>query len=216
MGKKSGSKGGSKKSISRVKKSNIKRDKDVKAGKLKPKSKPKFIKGGQFQKKNKFNKLNDAQMAERRQEYEDERKKQEKEMYLQMVDMMDPEDLAYLKKNPNRNKAFNIPKADNNKKKKENGKNEDKDISSDDEDGDDLDDYERNAVKRIQHVQDNEITTDNTRDLLPIRSKEGWEKRSMEVNNGEFCQRIQLFVYIYLYLSYFYVKLKLLIFRIWG
>ena len=115
MGKKSGSKGGSKKSISRVKKSNIKRDKDVKAGKLKPKSKPKFIKGGQFQKKNKFNKLNDAQMAERRAEYEDERKKQEKEMYLQMVDMMDPEDLAYLKKNPNRNKAFNIPMGDDNK-----------------------------------------------------------------------------------------------------
>merc|ERR1712077_125628 len=100
MGKKSGSKGGSKKSISRVKKSNIKRDKD--------------IKGGQFQKKNKFNKLNDAQMAERRAEYEDERKKQEKEMYLQMVDMMDPEDLAYLKKNPNRNKAFNIPMGDDN------------------------------------------------------------------------------------------------------
>ena len=115
MGKKSGSKSGSKKSISRVKKSNIKRDKDVKAGKLKPKSKPKFIKGGQFQKKNKFNKLNDAQMAERRAEYEDERKKQEKEMYLQMVDMMDPEDLAYLKKNPNRNKAFNIPMGDDNK-----------------------------------------------------------------------------------------------------
>ena len=68
--------------------------------------------------------------------------------------------------------------------KKQNGKTEKKDSSDDDEDGDDLDDYERNAVKRIQHVQDNEIS-DNTRDLLPIRSKEGWEKRSMEVNNGE-------------------------------
>ena len=117
MGKKSGSKGGgSKKSISRVKKSNIKRDKEVKAGKLKPKSKPKFVKGGQFQKKNKFSKENDAQMVERRAAYEEERKKQETEMYLQMVDMMDPEDLAYLKKNPNRNKAFNGPMADDNNK----------------------------------------------------------------------------------------------------
>ena len=76
MGKKGGTKN---RSISRVKKTNIKRQKLVKAGKLKPKSKPKFVEGGQFQKKNKSkSNFNEAQLAEKRKEYEIEKKAQVK------------------------------------------------------------------------------------------------------------------------------------------
>ena len=75
MGKKNSSKGG--KGISRVKKANISRHKLVKKGKLKPNSKPKFVEGGQFQKKNlkkPQSHLSEAQIAERRKEYDDQKK----------------------------------------------------------------------------------------------------------------------------------------------
>ena len=75
MGKKTTSKAG--KGISRVKKANIKRQKLVKKGKLKPNSKPKFVEGGQFQKKNlkkPQSHLSEAQIAERRKEYDDQKK----------------------------------------------------------------------------------------------------------------------------------------------
>ena len=72
MGKKASGKG---RSISKVKKSNIRTNKLVKAGKLKPKSKPRFVEGGKFRNKNKQGALTPEQLL-KRQEYDDEKKKQ--------------------------------------------------------------------------------------------------------------------------------------------
>ena len=52
MGKKTTGKGKGR-TISKVKRGNIKTNKLVKAGKLKPKSKPRFVEGGKFRNKNK-------------------------------------------------------------------------------------------------------------------------------------------------------------------
>ena len=143
MPKKGGSKGGSKnRSISNVKKSNIRKNKLVRAGKLKPKSKPKFVEGGQFTKKAKGQEKLTADQLESRQEYEDEKKKREEDMYKEMVeDMMDPEDVAYLKKNANRGKAFNIQATQTSKKRKRD--------ENDEQNGDDEDEDERFCLTEL-------------------------------------------------------------------
>ena len=71
MGKKGKTKG---RSISNVKKSNIKQNKLIKAGKAKPKSNPHFVEGGKYRNKTKQGALTPEQLL-KRQEYEDEKKK---------------------------------------------------------------------------------------------------------------------------------------------
>ena len=61
-------------SISNVKKSNIKQNKLIKAGKAKPKSNPHFVEGGKYRNKTKQGALTPEQLL-KRQEYEDEKKK---------------------------------------------------------------------------------------------------------------------------------------------
>ena len=99
-------------------------------------------------------------------------------MFLELADMMDPEYLEDLKKS----RVFKTPVE--NQKKKPAQSNKRKDSSDEDDDDEDLEDYEKNAKKRINENQTNEESV-NKRDLLPIRSKEGWEKRSVEVNESE-------------------------------
>ena len=162
--------------ISKVKKTNIKRNKQIKAGKLKPKSKPNFVEGGQFKKKGKKQILT-AEQLERRKQYEEEKKQNEELMYKEMADMMDPEDLEYLKKNASRSKAFQIEA----KKRKRDEIEEENEDSNDDEG---FEDYEKSAVKRIKESS-NENSGQTKRDLLPIRSQNGkWEQRSMKIDEN--------------------------------
>ncbi len=99
-------------------------------------------------------------------------------MYSQMAEMMDPEDLEYLKKNASRSKAFKVDTAKESKKRldseSDNGENESED--------EDMDDFESSAVKRITDAKMAD-KSDKKRDLLPVRSKDGWEQRSMEVED---------------------------------
>jgi hypothetical protein len=72
-------------------------------------------------------------------------------MYSEMAEMMDPEDLEYLRKNASRGKAFQI---DTEKtvvdQVEENPENESGE-SDDDDDGDEgFDEFETKAVKRIK------------------------------------------------------------------
>ena len=170
MGKKGKTKG---RTISKVKKSNIKQNKLVKAGKAKPRSKPHFVEGGQYRNKNKQGALTPDQLL-KRQEYEDEKKKAEKEMYSQMAGMMDPEDLEYLKRNAARGKAFNVQTEEKAKKRKFEAVKEAGESSGDEDEG--FDEFERDAVKRIKAEQDNDESS-NKRELLPVRSTKGWEQR---------------------------------------
>ncbi len=95
-----------------------------------------------------------------------------------MAEMMDPEDLEYLKKNASRSKAFKVDTAKESKKKAD-SESDDGENESEDED---MDDFESNAVKRITDAKMAE-KSDKKRDLLPVRSKDGWEQRSMEVED---------------------------------
>ncbi len=62
--------GGKGRTISKVKKTNIKRHKLVKAGKLKPKSKPKFLEGGHLKSKKLKGLKNDGMSNEEKAEKE--------------------------------------------------------------------------------------------------------------------------------------------------
>jgi len=76
MSKKSGQKRKTlKKPISNIKRANLKRHKLVKAGKLKPKSTPRFVQGGHFQHKGEKQTLSQNDIAQR----ERQRKSDEKE-----------------------------------------------------------------------------------------------------------------------------------------
>lgn len=91
-------------------------------------------------------------------------------MYEEMADMMDPEDLEYLKRNSARSKAFKID-TEMPSKKKPVKKGDDEESSGDEE----MEDYEVDAVKRIQENTEHEPVK---RDLLPVRSQNGaWEQR---------------------------------------
>ena len=180
MSKKGGAKN---RKISNVKKNNIKKNKLVRAGKLKPKSKPNFVEGGQFKNKNKGKERLTEDQIERRQEYEDEKKKYEAKMYEEIfTDMMDPEDVEYIKKNANRGKAFNIQTTENSKKRKFEENDEQNGDVEDEDEG--FDEYEQNAMKRIRDHMSNDNSS-KTRNLLPVRSENGWEQRTCNVVDKE-------------------------------
>lgn len=169
------------KSISAVKKGNIRRHKLVKSGQLKPKSKPKFLKGGHLQdkKSNKWKKApkSAAELAEKEKEIAAEKKQREDETYAQMADMMDPEDLEYLQKNAKSRKLFDI-NIDGGKSGNEKVAQKD---SSDDEE--DFEGYEKAAVARIHMT--NGHSKEEEKALLPIKTKDGWKSRSHEPQNGQ-------------------------------
>ena len=58
----------------------------------------------------------------------------------------------------------------------------------DDEDEDEgFDEYEQNAMKRIRENQSNDNSA-KTRNLLPVRSENGWEKRTCDVKDDDYLQ----------------------------
>ena len=80
---------------------------------------------------------------------------QEKEAYAELGEMMDPEDLAYLKQlHGQRSKA----KKSKDKKKQQN-------LGNDEDD----DEYETKVLERHNKLQDEEETKKSTKVLLPIR-----------------------------------------------
>ena len=92
-------------------------------------------------------------------------------------------DVAYLKKNANRSKAFNIPTEQGRKRKKPDDETEDGNNEEDDDEG--FDEYEMNAMKRIKENQSSE-NSEKKRDLLPVRTSEnGWEQRTCDIVDNE-------------------------------
>jgi len=98
------------------------------------------------------------------------------------TDMMDPEDVEYIKKNANRGKAFNIQTTENSKKRKFEENDEQNGDVDDEDEG--FDEYEQNAMKRIRDHMSNDNSS-KTRNLLPVRSENGWEQRTCNVVDKE-------------------------------
>jgi len=185
--------GGKGRSISKVKKSNIKHNKLAKKGKVKPAgSKPLFVEGGHLHerklasaaKKKTLNKIEIENESERKKEYEKQKKQLEEEALDELADMIDPDDLQFLKeKASTRNSEYEmLRKVDINSKKnglKNTSINENM-----------LDEYELKALER-QSAEDSfklaqEEKDGKKRPLLPIRTKEGWQSRSAKAVSNNF------------------------------
>lgn len=184
MGKKSGPRGGKKggkqgkgRSISKVKKTNIRHSKLAKKGKMKPPgSKPLYVEGGHIKdkkiavaaKRKTLNKLELEKEAERRREYENDKKQMEDQALDEMADMIDPDDLHFLKQQASKKKS-QYELLSNGHGAVKNGEPN-------------LDDLEINALKRHSAVEDYKRTEEESqgrkRPLLPIRTKDGWQQRS--------------------------------------
>ena len=208
MGKKSGPRSGTKngkqgkgRSISKVKKTNIRHTKLAKKGKMKPPgSKPLFLEGGHMHekkiasaaKRKTLNRIEMEQEAERKREYETEKKQMEEEAYDQMVDMMDPEDIDFLKKQASSsNPSYELlQNSVNNGKKRGFSKTSLKDNAHI------LDDYEKKAIQRQSAEQDfkraEEELEGKKRPLLPIRTKEGWQPRSGKAINNNSSDELEM------------------------
>lgn len=200
MGKKAGPRGGTRKggkrgkgrSISNIKKTNIKHNKLAKKGKMKPiGSKPRFLEGGHLQAKKiaaagkkTLSKLEMEEEAERLRLYNEEKEQMEEETYAQMADMMDPEDLEFLKLQSNKNNScYEVlqSSASDKMKLKKSSHNEDSELAE----------YERKALERQSAEEDfknSEDTLENGRKrlLLPVRTKAGWQQRSGTVIQDNF------------------------------
>ena len=189
MGKKSGPRGknggkqGKGRSISKLKKTNIKHHKLAKKGKMKPPgSKPLFLQGGHMQekklasaaKKKTLNRLDMEEEAARRREYEAEKAQMEEEALDQMVDMIDPEDLSFLKQASKNNSDYEMLQNSN---KNKNGGSKMTATNGECE----LDEYERKALQRQSGAKEfkrvEEQIEGKKRPLLPIRTKDGWQQR---------------------------------------
>ena len=185
--------GGKGRSISKVKKLNIKHNKLAKKGKVKPAgSKPLFVEGGHLHerklasaaKKKTLNKIEIENESERKREYEKQKKQMEEEALDEMADMIEPDDLQFLKeKASTRNSEYEmLSKVDINSKKnglKNTSINENM-----------LDEYELKALER-QSAEDSfklaqEEKDGKKRPLLPIRTKEGWQSRSAKAISNNF------------------------------
>ena len=71
-------------------------------------------------------------------------------MISQLAEMMDPEDLEYLRKNAARGKAYQIQNSDKNSVKSTKRALEQDSDDENDTDDEGFEDFEKNAVKRIK------------------------------------------------------------------
>ena len=183
-GKKRG--GGKGKSISKVKKSNINHNKLAKKGKVKPSgSKPLFVEGGHLRerkmasaaKKKTLSKIELEDEKERKREYEKNKKRLEEEALEEMADMIDPDDLLFLKqKASSKSSEYELLS------KVKGNMNENGILKPPLNRENAIDDYEMKALER-QSAEENFKRTQEEMDgkkrpLLPIRTKEGWQQRS--------------------------------------
>jgi len=180
MRKTGGKKGG--RSLAASKKTNIKRNKLVKAGKMKPAgSKPRFVEGGHLKvraeerkaRKKAEGSMSKMEAEQKRLDEEEQQKRRnqrDNEALDEMVEMMDPEDVAFLKAQAARSQA-----ASQKKKGRKGG--------SDDGDDDEEEDLERNALEKRAKAEDFQRESGEERKtMLPVRTKQGWVQRSIAVN----------------------------------
>lgn len=158
--------GGSKRKISQVKRSNIKRNKLVKAGKAKPQGKPRYIPG----EKNKDKDPAEKQVhltTEQQQANMAENDKERDAALQEMADMLPAEDKEMIRRM--------------NRKRKLGGVEGDNDVDADDDE--EIAEMERGAMARIHSVKD--TAGKKIKPMLPIKTKDGVKERHIEVSDEE-------------------------------
>ena len=170
MGSKKGSKGGTKKPVSKVKRANQKMNKLVKAGKAKPKSKPRYIPN---QKKGTKGEKEAWLTPELREKWARGQEEDREAALEQLAETISGNDVEYLK-----NLHGNL------KRKHDSDEEENEDDEDKEENDDELGEMERKAMNRIEFEKNNEK---QVRGLLPIKTRDGVKQRieEMEDTDGE-------------------------------
>ena len=161
-----GPKGGSKRSISKVKRSNQKQNKLVKQGKARPNSKPKFISNQRKEKSG----LGPGRDQKEEQEQWMKKKEQDHDEALQeLADEITGKDAAFI---------IDVKGKKGKKRRAEDSEDEEADESDEEA----LGALERGAMKRIETERGQEK---KLRGLLPIKTKDGMKQRVEEVEASE-------------------------------
>ena len=163
---KSGPKGGAKRHISKVKRSNQRQNKLVKQGKARPNSKPKYVAN---QRKGEKQGKGERDLKEEQVQWAKKKEEDHEEALQQLADSVSGKDAAFL----------NSVLAG--KKRKAVDDDEEAD-SGDESDEEGLGALERGAVARIQMERDSEK---KVKGLLPIKTKDGVKQRVEEVQDSD-------------------------------
>ena len=163
---KSGPKGGAKRHISKVKRSNQRQNKLVKQGKARPNSKPRYVAN---QRKGEKQANGERDIREEQLQWAKKKDEDHEEALQQLADSVSVKDAAFL----------NIVMA----RKERKANNDHNEVQSGDESDDEgLGALERGAVERIQKERDSEK---KVKGLLPIKTKDGVKQRVEEVEYSD-------------------------------
>jgi len=167
MGVKKGPRGGPKKPISKVKRANQKMNKLVKAGKAKPKSKPRYVPN---QKKGSQGEKEAWLTPELRKKWAKSQEEDRDAALDQLAESIQGNEVEFLK-----NLHGGV--------KRKHDEDEDEEEDQDDNEAE-LGEMEREAMKRIEFEKNNEK---QVRGLLPIKTRDGVKQRieEMEDSDGE-------------------------------
>lgn len=162
-GKRLGPKGGAKRKISNIKRSNQKQNKLVKAGKARPNSKPRYVAN---QRKEKAD-HGDRDMKEEQKQWLKRKEEDHDEALQELADTMSSKDASF------------IGKVLGKSGKKRNRNSDDDEGEGDSEDEETFGDIEWGARRRIEEERNEEK---QVRGLLPIKTKDGVKQRVQEMD----------------------------------
>lgn len=157
-------------SISNVKRGLQKRNKLVKKGQAKPNSAPRYIPNKRKEK----GKVEVKILTEEEKEQKVKEKKEDDELaYKELADSISAEDAEFIRRTMGSSKGH---------KRKAEAVEEKGDSSGDDDDEGAMHEYERLALQRFQTENDK---TKNVKMMLPIKTKDGVKKRTIEQEEEE-------------------------------
>ena len=159
-----GKKGGTKKPVSKVKRANQKMNKLVKAGKAKPKSKPRYVPN---QKKSSQGEKESWLTPELRKKWQESQEEDREAALDQLAEEISGKEADYLT-----NLHGSV-------KRKHDSEEEQ---SEDDDNEEELGEMEREAMKRIEFEKNNEK---QVRGLLPIKTRDGVKQRTEEKDESD-------------------------------
>ena len=165
---KSGPKGGAKRHISKVKRSNQRQNKLVKQGKARPNSKPRYVAN---QRKTEKQGNGERNIKEEQVVWAKKKEEDHEEALQQLADSVSGKDAAFLNSvmGGKKRKALHVD-------------DQEEEDSGDDSDEEGLGALERGAVARIQKERDSEK---KVKGLLPIKTKDGVKQRVEEVQEAD-------------------------------
>jgi len=156
-------------SISKVKRSNQKRNKLVKHGKAKPNSTPRYIPNKKKEERGRNDRVKKPeQLEEEKKQKEHQKKEDDDEAYEELADSVSAEDAAFIVQTMGKGQKRKRGQVEENEN--ESSENEDDDVA--------IHEYEKLALQRMQSEKQR---SKNVKLMLPIKTKEGLKGRSIEL-----------------------------------